>query len=50
MQSLKMPRSQSVRQRGRSNCGGIEGISNDIKEIGLAIMGFRTLEISAKRP
>lgn len=25
---------------------GIEGIPNDIKEIGLAIMGFRTLEIS----
>lgn len=33
-------------REGRSNCGGIEGISNDIKEIGLAIMGFKTLEIS----
>lgn len=33
-------------REGRSNCGGIEGIPNDIKEIGLAIMGFRTLEIS----
>lgn len=37
-------------REGRRNCGGIEGISNDIKEIGLAIMRFRTLEISAKRP
>lgn len=37
-------------REGRSNCGGIEGISNDIKEIGLTIMEFRTLEISAERP
>ncbi len=33
-------------REGRSNCGCIEGIPNDIKEIGLAKMGFRTLEIS----
>lgn len=37
-------------REGRSNCGGIEGISNDIKEIGLTIMEFRTLEISAEIP